>query len=228
MEIYFCDLCDESIPVRDIQERRAGKTGGKVVCARCLREVRTSRKVRRECRRTAETGPVAREHSSNDRKPRSKPSFIAKKPLERSFQFGTRALGVVLLVLGVLSLIGTVRAAVVLRSGDFRDIAFLFIAPIVVYLFLGIMALRCHNWVNWSSLVIALLSFVITLPRWERDPDDMVAFFGVAIGVGTAVLTIRNLLMHRRVIQAHLNPRMGLHSRQAYPLGHQAKAKRNR
>ena len=36
MKIYFCDLCNESVPVSDLREGRANAVRGKIVCSQCI------------------------------------------------------------------------------------------------------------------------------------------------------------------------------------------------
>ena len=35
MKIYFCDLCNESIPQEDLEQNRVTSVRGKMICARC-------------------------------------------------------------------------------------------------------------------------------------------------------------------------------------------------
>src|SRR6185369_16547759 len=35
MKIYFCDLCNESIPQEDLEQNRVTSVRGKMICSRC-------------------------------------------------------------------------------------------------------------------------------------------------------------------------------------------------
>lgn len=39
IEIHFCEACNESVPVLDIEQRRAVRHAGKLLCARCAKSV---------------------------------------------------------------------------------------------------------------------------------------------------------------------------------------------
>jgi uncharacterized membrane protein (DUF2068 family) len=165
------------------------------------------------CREPIQAAAVKCRHCGEMIDPRRRKEMALAQVQVNSYQTGMKVMGGILIVLGVLvGIVALVAGAALAAFGALAGVIMVMLGGIaLLYLVFGFCAVRCHNWANWATAILAGLSLLLNvLSLVNREETTKGVLIGLAINVALVVLAIRNILKHGQVVRAGLDPRMGL------------------